>query len=148
MLLAARKKLAIRGGRVIDPAQGIDRIADVLISNGKIEEITGKSDGHTPDGYEQIDASGLIVSPGFVDLHTHLREPGQEWKETIATGTQAAAQGGFTTVCAMPNTGPGYIAAPRNRRARSTNRLSIRFSRPTRSSATRQSANHRGNASP
>ncbi|HAG55148.1 MAG TPA: dihydroorotase, partial [Dehalococcoidia bacterium] len=106
MLLAARKKLAIRGGRVIDPAQGIDRIADVLISNGKIEEVTGKSDGHTPDGYEQIDASGLIVSPGFVDLHTHLREPGQEWKETIATGTQAAARGGFTTVCAMPNTEP------------------------------------------
>jgi len=104
--LAARKKLAIRGGRVIDPARGIDRIADVLISNGKIEEITGKSDGHTPDGYEQIDASGLIVSPGFVDLHTHLREPGQEWKETIATGTQAAARGGFTTVCAMPNTEP------------------------------------------
>ena len=104
--MAARKKLAIRGGRVIDPAQGIDRIADVLISNGKIEEITGKSDGHTPDGYEQIDASGLIVSPGFVDLHTHLREPGQEWKETIATGTQAAARGGFTTVCAMPNTEP------------------------------------------
>ena len=104
--MAARKKLAIRGGRVIDPAQGIDRIADVLISNGKIEEVTGKSDGHTPDGYEQIDASGLIVSPGFVDLHTHLREPGQEWKETIATGTQAAARGGFTTVCAMPNTEP------------------------------------------
>lgn len=104
--MAARKKLAIRGGRVIDPARGIDRIADVLISNGKIEEITGKSDGHTPDGYEQIDASGLIVSPGFVDLHTHLREPGQEWKETIATGTQAAARGGFTTVCAMPNTEP------------------------------------------
>ena len=104
--MAARKKLAIRGGRVIDPAQGIDRIADVLISNGKIEEITGKSDGHTPVGYEQIDASGLIVSPGFVDLHTHLREPGQEWKETIATGTQAAARGGFTTVCAMPNTEP------------------------------------------
>ena len=104
--MATRKKLAIRGGRVIDPAQGIDRIADVLISNGKIEEVTGKSDGHTPDGYEQIDASGLIVSPGFVDLHTHLREPGQEWKETIATGTQAAARGGFTTVCAMPNTEP------------------------------------------
>jgi dihydroorotase len=91
---------------VIDPAQGIDRVADVLISNGKIEQVTGMSNGKTPDGYERIDASGLIVSPGFVDLHTHLRDPGQEWKETIATGTQAAARGGFTTVCAMPNTDP------------------------------------------
>jgi len=91
---------------VIDPAQGIDRVADVLISNGKIEQVTGMSNGKTPDDYERIDASGLIVSPGFVDLHTHLRDPGQEWKETIATGTQAAARGGFTTVCAMPNTDP------------------------------------------
>jgi len=104
--LAARNKLAITGGRVIDPAQGIDRVADVLIWNGKIEQVTGMSNGKTPDGYERIDASGLIVSPGFVDLHTHLRDPGQEWKETIATGTQAAARGGFTTVCAMPNTDP------------------------------------------
>ncbi len=104
--MAARNKLAITGGRVIDPAQGIDRVADVLISNGKIEQVTGMSNGKTPDDYERIDASGLIVSPGFVDLHTHLRDPGQEWKETIATGTQAAARGGFTTVCAMPNTDP------------------------------------------
>ena len=104
--MAARNKLAITGGRVIDPAQGIDRVADVLIWNGKIEQVTGMSNGKTPDGYERIDASGLIVSPGFVDLHTHLRDPGQEWKETIATGTQAAARGGFTTVCAMPNTDP------------------------------------------
>ena len=104
--MAARNKLAITGGRVIDPAQGIDRVADVLISNGKVQEITGKSNGKTPEGYAQIDASGLIVSPGFIDLHTHLRDPGQEWKETIATGTQAAAQGGFTTICAMPNTDP------------------------------------------
>ena len=104
--MAARNKLAITGGRVIDPAQGTDRVADVLISHGKIEEITESSNGKTPEGYEQIDASGLIVSPGFIDLHTHLREPGQEWKETIATGTRAAARGGFTTVCAMPNTDP------------------------------------------
>ncbi|MCH7971565.1 MAG: amidohydrolase family protein, partial [Chloroflexi bacterium] len=106
MLLAARNKLAITGGRVIDPAQGIDRIADVLISDGVIEEVTDRSNGKAPEDYEQIDASGLIVTPGFVDLHTHLREPGQEWKETIATGTRAAAQGGFTTICAMPNTDP------------------------------------------
>ncbi|MDP6667267.1 MAG: dihydroorotase [Dehalococcoidia bacterium] len=98
--------MAIKGGRVIDPAQGVDRVADVLIANGKIEQVTEKSAEKAPDGYEQIDAKGLIVSPGFVDLHTHLRDPGQEWKETIATGTQAAAQGGFTTVCAMPNTDP------------------------------------------
>lgn len=104
--MVARNKLAITGGRVIDPAQGIDRVADVLITNGMIEEVTEKPIGRTPDGYQEIDASGLIVSPGFVDLHTHLREPGQEWKETIATGTQAAAQGGFTTICAMPNTDP------------------------------------------
>ena len=99
-------KLAITGGRVIDPAQGIDRVADVLISDGRIEKITERSISITYENYEQIDAAGLIVSPGFVDLHTHLREPGQEWKETIATGTRAAAQGGFTTICAMPNTDP------------------------------------------
>jgi dihydroorotase len=102
----AASKLAIIGGRVIDPAQGIDRIADVLISDGKILVVTENSTGSAPDGYEAIDASGMIVSPGFVDLHTHLRDPGQEWKETIISGTAAAAHGGFTTVCAMPNTDP------------------------------------------
>ena len=91
---------------MIDPAQGIDRIADVLISNGKIEGVTDAPSGNAPEGYERIDAAGKIVSPGFVDLHTHLRDPGQEWKETIVTGTRAAAHGGFTTVCAMPNTDP------------------------------------------
>lgn len=105
MLLEARK-LAITGGRVIDPSQGIDRIADVLISNGKIESVIDTSSGSAPVGYQKIDANGMIVSPGFVDLHTHLRDPGQEWKETISTGTRAAAHGGFTTVCAMPNTDP------------------------------------------
>jgi len=99
-------KLAITGGRVIDPAQGIDRVADVLISDGVIQEITEGSSGEVPSGFESLDASGKIVSPGFVDLHTHLRDPGQEWKETIVTGTRAAAYGGFTTVCAMPNTDP------------------------------------------
>ena len=102
----AARKLAITGGRVIDPAQGIDRVADVLISNGVVEGVTDTSSGNAPEGYEAIDASGKIVSPGFVDLHTHLRDPGQEWKETIVTGTRAAAHGGFTTVCAMPNTDP------------------------------------------
>ena len=102
----AARKLAITGGRVIDPAQGIDRVADVLISNGTIVCIAESSSDNVHDGYEVIDASGMIVSPGFVDLHTHLRDPGQEWKETISTGTRAAAHGGFTTVCAMPNTDP------------------------------------------
>jgi len=103
--LAARK-LAITGGRVIDPAQGIDMISDVLISNGKIVEIVADSSGESYGDYEVIDASGKIVAPGFVDLHTHLRDPGQEWKETIITGTRAAARGGFTTISAMPNTDP------------------------------------------
>ena len=102
----AASKLAIIGGRVIDPAQGIDRIADVLISNGKVIGIAEVSSDNGHDGYEVIDAAGMIVTPGFVDLHTHLRDPGQEWKETISTGTRAAAHGGFTTVCAMPNTDP------------------------------------------
>ena len=91
---------------MIDPAQGIDMISDVLISNGKIVEIVADSSGESYGDYEVIDASGKIVAPGFVDLHTHLRDPGQEWKETIITGTRAAAHGGFTTISAMPNTDP------------------------------------------
>ncbi|HIK88930.1 MAG TPA: dihydroorotase [Dehalococcoidia bacterium] len=102
----AARKLAIIGGRVIDPVQGIDRVVDVLISNGKITGVASSSSDNAYDDYEVIDASGKIVSPGFVDLHTHLRDPGQEWKETIVSGTRAAAHGGFTTVCAMPNTDP------------------------------------------
>jgi dihydroorotase len=93
--------LAIRGGRVIDPANGIDTMADVLIEDGRVSSF-----GDTSPAEETTDASGLIVCPGFVDIHTHLREPGFEHKETIETGTMAAARGGFTTVCAMPNTEP------------------------------------------
>jgi dihydroorotase len=93
--------LTIRGGRVIDPANGIDKVTDVLIEDGRIVSI-----GEHSSAGETIDASGLIVCPGFVDIHTHLREPGFEHKETIESGTQAAARGGFTTVCAMPNTEP------------------------------------------
>ncbi len=102
----ANSKRVIRGGRVIDPGQGIDRVADVLISGGKVVEVTEAPLDAAPEGHDVTDASGLVVAPGFIDLHTHLRDPGHEWKETIESGTQAAARGGFTTVCAMPNTDP------------------------------------------
>ncbi len=93
----------IRNGRILDPGRGVDLTSDVLVRDGRIAAI-GPS--LPAEGAEVIDATGLIVAPGFVDLHTHLRDPGFEYKETIATGTQAAARGGFTTVCCMPNTDP------------------------------------------
>ncbi len=93
----------IRGARVIDPANNLDAAVDVLIQAGKVACI-----GETPtiDDIPTIEASGLVLTPGFVDLHCHLREPGFEYKETIATGTRAAVRGGFTTVCSMANTDP------------------------------------------
>jgi dihydroorotase len=95
--------LLIKGGRVIDPASGGDGIADVLIRDGRIESIgTGLTD---PDAIS-FDATGAIVAPGFIDMHVHLREPGIEHAETIETGARAAAAGGFTTICCMPNTLP------------------------------------------
>ncbi len=97
-------QLLIRGGRVIDPAAGRDERVDVLLAGGKVEAVgQGLS---APDGAETFDAAGLVVAPGFIDLHTHLREPGQEDLETIATGAMSAVAGGFTAVCAMPNTDP------------------------------------------
>ena len=99
----------IKGGRVIDPAQNIDQTADVLLSDGVVRAVSPHVD--PPEGCEVIDAAGLVVAPGFIDLHCHLREPGYEDKETIATGTLAAARGGFTTVCAMPNTNPAVDTA-------------------------------------
>jgi dihydroorotase len=96
-------KLLIKGGRVIDPSQGLDRAADLLVDDGRVAAI---GDGLDDDEAEIFDASGLVVSPGFIDLHVHLREPGEEYKETIATGAAAAVAGGFTSVCAMPNTDP------------------------------------------
>lgn len=96
-------KLLVKGGRLIDPAGGTDRPADILIENGRIVQI--HPDITCSDG-EVLDAAGKIVCPGFIDLHVHLREPGYEYKEDIATGTRAAAAGGFTTICCMPNTDP------------------------------------------
>lgn len=96
--------LLIRGGRLIDPALSRDEIADVLVADGRVRAVG--SDLAVDEGTETVDAGGLIVAPGFVDLHCHLRQPGQEHKETIASGTAAAIRGGFTTVCAMPNTSP------------------------------------------
>ncbi|MBF0359095.1 MAG: dihydroorotase [Magnetococcales bacterium] len=93
----------IKGGRVIDPANGIDESADLLIADGVIRAV-GRPD--LPADCKVIDADGLIVAPGLVDMHVHLREPGYEYKETIAGGTRAAAAGGVTSVAAMPNTKP------------------------------------------
>jgi dihydroorotase len=98
------RPIVVRGGRVIDPSRGGDAVADVLIDDGLIGAV-GRNIG-SPDGALEIDAAGMIVAPGFIDLHTHLREPGQEDLETVATGAAAAAAGGFTAVCAMPNTDP------------------------------------------
>lgn len=96
--------LLLRGGRVLDPSTGRDEVADVVIRDGVIADIA-RGLGE-PDEAEILDCEGAIVSPGFVDVHCHLREPGREDVETIATGARAAAAGGFTTVCAMPNTEP------------------------------------------
>lgn len=98
-------RILIKNGRVIDPANGIDGILDIYIENETIEEVGSNLDYSGAD-IEQIDASGKIVAPGLVDMHCHLREPGQEYKEDIETGTQSAAMGGFTSVACMPNTDP------------------------------------------
>jgi len=99
------KSLLIRGGHLIDPAAKINAVMDVLLRDGRVAEV-GLPNKIRGAADEKIDAKGLIVAPGFIDLHVHLREPGQAYKETIATGTTAAAAGGFTSVCTMPNTAP------------------------------------------
>ena len=96
-------KLVIRSGRIIDPSQNLDRICDVGIEDGTIREVAPGIDAH---GAAEFDATGLVVAPGFIDIHVHLREPGFEHAETIETGARAAAAGGFTSVCCMPNTQP------------------------------------------
>ncbi len=96
-------KLLIRNGRVIDPAAGFDAAADVLVEDGRIA-LTGTA--LSAPGAEVFDAAGMIVAPGFIDMHVHLREPGFEHAETIESGSRAAAAGGFTSICCMPNTKP------------------------------------------
>ena len=96
--------LLIRNGRVLDPANGLDDIQDVLIRDGLVERVGPRL--AAPADIARVDATGKVVCPGFIDIHVHLREPGFEYKETVATGTRAAAAGGFTTVCCMANTFP------------------------------------------
>lgn len=97
--------MIIKNGRLLDPSQNLDGTYDLLLADGRVAEIApaGKLRGQADEGF---DARGLIVAPGFIDIHVHLREPGQSYKETIASGTLAAAAGGFTSVCPMPNTSP------------------------------------------
>ena len=103
------ERVLIRGGHLIDPSQELEGEIDVLLEDGVIKEL---GQNLTSDGAEVIEAKGLWVIPGLIDMHVHLREPGQEWKEDIASGTRAAAAGGFTTMCAMANTLPPVDSAP------------------------------------
>jgi dihydroorotase len=96
--------ILIRGGRVLDPANSLDAVQDLLLQDGKVTKLGSKLTA--PPGATVIDAAGKAVCPGFIDMHVHLREPGHEYKETVATGTRAAAAGGFTAVCCMANTSP------------------------------------------
>ena len=99
--------LVFRGARVIDPASGLDEVADVVVERGRITRV-GRDAGQQLVGEQVrvVEAAGLWLAPGFIDLHVHFREPGQEYKEDIASGLLAAAAGGFTAVCPMPNTRP------------------------------------------
>lgn len=111
------RPILLRGGRVVDPDQKIDGVFDLLLMDGKVAQIGAGLD--IPEGGRVEDCAGLVVSPGLIDVHVHLREPGEEHKETIASGARAAAAGGFTSICAMPNTDPaidspatvGFVAA-------------------------------------
>jgi dihydroorotase len=113
----------LSGGRVIDPANSLDGPADVLLRDGRIVAVGKDAAQQAPPETEDLDVSGLIVCPGLIDLHVHLREPGQTAKETMATGTAAAARGGFTSIVCMPNTSPaidnpGTVALIRDKAAR------------------------------
>ena len=98
-------RIWIKGGHLIDPTSKTDGPRDLLIENGRVVAVDTKLNAN-PRDVQVIDATGLVVTPGLVDIHVHLREPGQSYKETIASGTAAAAAGGFTSVAAMPNTIP------------------------------------------
>jgi dihydroorotase len=102
--MSAKKTLVLKGGRVIDPANGMDGVHDVVITDGRIERVAAPAPASK--GAEVVDVSGKVVCPGFIDIHVHLREPGFEYKETVATGTRAAAAGGFTAIACMANTHP------------------------------------------
>ena len=102
--MKAGKTLILKGGRVIDPANGVDGVHDVVITDGRIERVAAA--GPAPKGVAVLDVAGKVVCPGFIDIHVHLREPGFEYKETVASGTRAAAAGGFTALACMANTHP------------------------------------------
>ena len=130
MSVGRSTRLLIRGGRVIDPASSIDDICDVLVSDGVVTAIDNVGELDGAEGIETMDATGLVVAPGFIDLHTHLRTPGEEWKEDFRTGSAAAARGGFTTICAMPNTEPAVdnveVVGANEERARSESVVRVR----------------------
>lgn len=113
----SERPLLLKGARVVDPSQSLDDVRDVLLADGEVRGVEAEID--PPDGARIVDLTGRVVTPGLIDVHVHLREPGQEHKETIATGARAAAAGGFTAVVAMPNTDPaidspalvGFVAA-------------------------------------
>jgi dihydroorotase len=112
--------LLLQGGRVVAPGEGLDAVLDVLIQDGKVAAIGAEAAASAKPDAEKLNVSGLVVTPGLIDLHVHLREPGQSAKETIATGTAAAARGGFTSIVCMPNTSPaidnsGTVALIRER---------------------------------
>ena len=117
----SQRTLLLKGGRVVDPSQSLDAVQDVLLVDGLVAAVS--HDLTAPDDAEVREVAGLVVTPGLVDVHVHLREPGQEHKETIASGARAAAGGGFTSVVAMPNTDPpvdspaavGYVLAEGHR---------------------------------
>ena len=96
----------IKGPRIVDPGRDVDEVGDILTAGGKVVACGAVAHGDIPDGCVTIEAGGLVASPGFIDLHCHLREPGFEYKETIRSGSLAGARGGFTSLCAMPNTDP------------------------------------------
>src|SRR4051812_38700732 len=104
------ERMRLIGGRLVDPSQGVDELADVVVGSGRVLEIVRGTERSrrtaVASGERLVNVEGMVIAPGFVDLHTHLREPGFEDKETVASGTRAAAAGGFTTVCAMPNLSP------------------------------------------